>query len=138
MAPHSPDVAPSPEWSRVIEQERDRAFAEKAAKKAEKALQKERDRKRKQLEQQRKDDEREERQIRKYMDALIKERERRNAKFPTVLPDASVDAYKIQGPFALRIQCPEIIGIQDYGRSRLGWLHRRQRYRIRTGTGDFV
>ena len=34
MVPHSPDVAPSPEWSRVIEQERDRAFAEKAAKKA--------------------------------------------------------------------------------------------------------
>ena len=118
--------------------ELDKRDSIKAAKKAEKALQKERDRKRKQLEQQRKDDEREERQIRKYMDALIKERERRNAKFPTVRPDASVDAYKIQGPFALRIQCPEIVGIQDYGRSRLGWLHRRQRYRIRTGTGDFV
>ena len=40
MVPHSPDIAPSPGWSRVIEQERDRAFAEKAAKKAEKEAKK--------------------------------------------------------------------------------------------------
>ena len=40
MVPHSPDIAPSPGWSRVIEQERDRAFAEKAAKKAEKKAEK--------------------------------------------------------------------------------------------------
>ena len=118
--------------------ELDKRDSIKAAKKAEKALQKERDRKRKQLEQQRKEEEREERQIRKYMDALIKERERRNAKFPTVLPDASVDAHIIHDPFALRIQCPKIFGIQNHGRSRLGWLYRHQRYRIGTGTGDFV
>ncbi|MBQ7518007.1 MAG: hypothetical protein IJU13_06250, partial [Bacteroidales bacterium] len=61
--------------------ELDKRDSIKAAQKAEKALQKERERKRKQLEQQRKEEEREERQIQKYMDALIKERERRAAKF---------------------------------------------------------
>ena len=61
--------------------ELDKRDSIKSAKKAEKALQKERERKRKQLEQQRKEEEREERQIQKYMDALIKERERRAAKF---------------------------------------------------------
>ena len=67
--------------------ELDKRDSIKAAQKLEKALQKQRERKRQQLERQRKDEEREERQIRKYMDALIKERERRNAKFPAVPDD---------------------------------------------------
>ena len=72
--------------------ELDKRDSIKAAQKAEKALQKERERKRKQLEQQRKEEEREERQIRKYMDALLKERERRAAKFsPTPDGDSAGD-----------------------------------------------
>ena len=78
--------------------ELDKRDSIKAAQKVEKALQKERERKRKQLEQQRKEEEREERLIRKYMDALIKERERRAAKFSPVPEEPEPDASQPDNP----------------------------------------
>ncbi len=78
--------------------ELDKRDSIKAAQKAEKALQKIRERKRKQLEQQRKDEEREERQIQKYMDALIKERERRAAKFSPAPDEPKPDASQPDEP----------------------------------------